>query len=60
MMVRKTSGNVAILLRNRKKRFEEKKTSVAAINSVMLAPAKTALFIVPVDTTTKQMKISQL
>ena len=54
MMVRKTSGNVAILLRNRKKRFEEKRTSVAATNSVMLAPAKTALFIAPVDTTTKK------
>ena len=44
----------------KKKRFEEKRTSVAATNSVMLAPAKTALFIAPVDTTSKQTKISQL
>ena len=58
--VSKTNGWTVILLRNIKKRFEDKRTSVATKNSVMLVLANTALFIAPVDKTTKQMKIIQL
>ena len=40
------------------KSFEAKRTSVATTNSVALTPANTALFIAPVETTTKQIEIN--
>jgi len=52
MIVVKTANEkTAAVLRNSKKIFEEKRTSVPTTNSVALTPAKTALCIASVETT---------
>ena len=51
--VRATNEKAAAELTNSKKVFEDKRTSVATTNNVVLTPAHTALFIASVETTRK-------
>jgi len=59
IVVRTANDKTATVLRNSKKIFDEKRTSVTITNSVTLTPGNTAIFIASVETTI-QTKITYI